>query len=134
MAVPDLSTHEGREQVRKIPDAASPWPWEVPDRPWATIASGADVVIMLRHPRNECHECGEPYDMEPEVVLSVEDKALICVARTAVPALLEDALDTVEVRADRAEAALQRVRDVLDNAHEDFENVNNADVRCALAG
>lgn len=125
-----------RDQLRALANAATPGPWTPCTEGWATVSSGSDSVIHAYHPRDCCHECGEPYDMEPGVAIEVEDLEFIAAARTALPRLLDqlDAAErrirylTQEVQDERGaaldqmeqvrirDACIQAVQDVLDQA------------------
>lgn len=119
-----MTVQPTRDQIRALADAATPGPWTPCTEGWATISSGSDSVIHAYHPRDCCHECGEPYDMEPGVAIGVEDLEFIAAARTAVPQLLD--------QLDQAEARIKAVQDVLDQAWEEFDNVDASDIRRAL--
>lgn len=102
MSTPDLSTREGREQLRALADKATPGPWEAE-------FSGEQGNCVLPPDYRSTREAVAV----TRLYYAQADAEFIAAARTAIPVLL-DALDTAEARADRAEAALQRVREACD--------------------
>lgn len=120
-----MTVQPTRDQLRALADAATPGPWTPCTEGWATISSSSDSVIHAYHPRDCCHECGEPYDMEPGVAIGVEDLEFIAAARTAVPQLL-DQLDAAE---QRIRDLTQEVKDERGAALDQMEQVRIRDAR-----
>lgn len=105
-----MTEHIDRDALRKLADAAEPGPWYA--HPGGHYVYTPDMGGLVQN-----------WNGDWDALAGME---FIAAARTAVPALL-DALD-------QAEARIKAVRDVLDQARDDFEQPDEAAIRRALDG
>ena len=83
MTVPDLSTREGRDQLRALTDAATEGPWEAGEpRGWGDNDEPQSDIATPAGPLTWDDHSGE--------VFKPADAAFIAAAREALPQLLDE--------------------------------------------